>query len=69
MFHQREALTAMQKHNAGIVADIVKGVPVSEQSFLEVLVSVYTSAFRDGRKAERNAMIQDEQSTAAGQGT
>lgn len=61
MFQQREALTATQKRNAGIVADIVRGVPVSEQSFLEVMVSVYASAFRDGRKAERNAMIQEEQ--------
>ena len=65
MFRQQEALTATQKRNAEIVADTLQGVPVSEQSFLEVIVSVYASAFRAGRKAERGAMIQEQSASAA----
>ena len=66
MLHQKEALTATQKRNAGIVSKIVRGVPVSEQGFLEMMFSVYASAFRDGRRAERNAMIQEQSASAAG---
>ena len=48
------ALSEKQRSMAEVVADIIKGVPVTAQEFYSVIVSTYKSGLQDGRKAERN---------------
>lgn len=54
MDQKQGALTEKQRTAAEVVADIIKGVPVSAQEFFEIVVSTYKSGLQDGRKVERN---------------